>query len=237
MGRFTLKDLGQAVSLRGARDYLIRHGWRVFDHEDRLVCEGPDDDNGQPIRCILPPSESYADYPYRLKDLLVTLGALEERPAIDIAVEMARNSAVALTEELVAALLAGELQLAPGKTSSEAIEELKSLLHNVEQGSYPYFGKPLESVALLATRLSRLLVPNDAAGRFLSRVCQRFLAASGLTLQFAPTEYGELFAVARDDDPKAPERVLDWLAERVERGPSAKPQAGRQAAESPRDSA
>lgn len=218
MGRFTLRDLGQPVSLRGALDYLVRHGWRLSEELNRIVCAGPPDDSGNPIVCLLPPNESYSDCPLRLEDLIATLSAVEERPAVEIASEMAQRFDVkARGERSLADALFDEaarrgVELAPAEDPESAIQQLRSLLRSVELATAESHSWPvLREVALLATRLARLLPGVPAVAGLLAWICEVALAEGGILLRPSEQQVDELFATALADNPDAPDRVLDWL--------------------------
>ena len=171
MGGFSLRDLGYRISLAGARDYLVRHGWQLSEEQDRIVCAGPPDDDGQPIVCVLPPSESYGDFRLRLEDLIATLGVLEDRPAVEVAAEMSRgggrapSSAGSWADQLTDEYFVDRgLQIAPGRDVEESLNELRTLLRRVELGVFDYFGQPLPTVALMAVRLAGTVTGGVASG-------------------------------------------------------------------------
>ncbi len=229
MGRFGLRDFGQTISLRAAREYLVQRGWRIREDGVRLVCEGPNDDDGRPILQILPADESYADYPLRLEDLISTLSALEARPAIAIAADMALCEEPApsrtgsLAEDLAAELSRSRIEIAPGKEREEAIGKLRALLAGGELKTGQHYSiydfEPTQQAALLAAHFVRLVVVNRASQMLLWRLCHRVMAEVGLTLQLLPDEVEELWTLAASDDPDAPQNVAEWVAEHARRVP------------------
>jgi len=231
MGRFSLKDLGQPVLLRGAREYLIQHGWQVVDEENRVVCKGPSDDSGRPIVQILPPHESYADCGLRLEDLIAALAALEDRPAVEIAWEMSRgDQTTSLAQELIDGYTQLRLQPPPGRDPDEAFRQLRELAHSVQIAMAPHPLNPIREVAMLAARFPRLAASGDASRLYLGWACQRAFAAGGITLRLSPTECDELFAIACADSPDEPTNVFKWLNTRARTAnvtaPTAKHQGG-----------
>jgi len=222
MGRFSLKDLGQPVSLQGAREYLIRLGWQLIEEENRVVCKGPPDDSGRPIVQILPAHESYADCALRLEDLIAALAAMEDRPAVEIAREMCRGDKTtmeatrSLADELIDEFVRRGIQLAPGKDRQEAIGELRALLSEVEgHVTEGFLGPASRSVAILAARLARLIADDYGSRMYVGWACERALAAGRLTLRLSPREVDELFALARVDALDSPDEVFVWLDKRA----------------------
>jgi hypothetical protein len=88
------------VKVAGAKAYLLRHGWRPkpVPRPEVLLFEGPMADDGTPLTQVLPAAEHFSDYRMRMEDLIGTLGALENRYAVEILDEMlalpATNGAV-----------------------------------------------------------------------------------------------------------------------------------------------
>ena len=78
------------VTVAGAKAYLLDHGWcpRPFPRPEVLVFEGPLADDGTPIVLILPGSDIFVDYRMRMEELIGALGAIENRPAVEILTEM-----------------------------------------------------------------------------------------------------------------------------------------------------
>ena len=87
-GSFNLRDLGRTPTIPGVLIYLSLHGWTYRQNGLLIRCEGPTDDEGQPIVVFLPASEKYSDYPLRLEELIHILSLIEERPAVEIVHEM-----------------------------------------------------------------------------------------------------------------------------------------------------
>ncbi|HEX2988911.1 MAG TPA: hypothetical protein VHS06_12185 [Chloroflexota bacterium] len=250
MGRFTLRDLRQPISLRAARDYLAQHGWRIREDGQRLVCEGPADDESRPIVQFLPADESYSDYPLRLEDLISALSVLEERPAVEIAAEMARydesppSPAGLLAEELIAELGRSGIQLAPGKDLQQVVNELRPLMASTElaiqQGPLHDLATR-QQAALLAVRFVRLVAVNRASQMLLWWLCDRLLSAGGFRLSLLPEQVEELCRVASLDDALAPDEVLDWITRHARKVRSKKvemkgPVAGAKRPDPPADS-
>ena len=73
------------VTVAGAREYLLDHGWRPrpFPRPEVLVFEGPMSDEGRPFVLILPGSDIFVDYRMRIEELIGALGAIENRPAVE----------------------------------------------------------------------------------------------------------------------------------------------------------
>lgn len=80
----------ERVSVENVRTYLLGRGWRLqpFPGPELLVFEGPQDDDGEPITQVLPSSERLRDYRMRVADLIATLSVIEDRPAVDILIDM-----------------------------------------------------------------------------------------------------------------------------------------------------
>jgi hypothetical protein len=208
MGRFGLEDLGYTISLRAAREYLAQHGWRVLEDGLRLVCEGPPDDEGRPIVQFLPPDESYADYPLRLEELISTLRVLEDRPAVEIAAEMARY------DDLDEEFSRTGIRFAPGQDPKQAIDQLRALEASAELAIQRNRGDDLaawEEIALLAVRFVRLVTVNRASSVLLWRRCDRILAQARLRFSSSPELLDELCKRASEATPANLDEVYLWL--------------------------
>jgi hypothetical protein len=74
------------VTVGKARNYLLNRNWRLqpFAGPELLVFEGPNDDDGEPIIQVLPSSERLKDYRMRIEELIGSLSAIEDRPAVDV---------------------------------------------------------------------------------------------------------------------------------------------------------
>ena len=88
------------VRVAGAKAYLLDHGWRPkpFPRPEVLVFEKPMAHEGRLITLLLPAGEYLVDYQQAMVDLIGSLGAIENRYAVEILNEMlalpATNGAV-----------------------------------------------------------------------------------------------------------------------------------------------
>lgn len=72
------------------RAYMLCHGWQSqpFPGPELLVFGGLQDDDGEPIVQIVPSSERMSDFRVRTEELIGALSVIEDRPAVEILVEM-----------------------------------------------------------------------------------------------------------------------------------------------------
>ncbi len=84
----------RAVRVADVRSYLEARGWRSrpYPLPELLVFEGPPDDAGRPIVQVLPSSESLADYPQRVIELITALSVIEDRPPVEVLDDVLRQS-------------------------------------------------------------------------------------------------------------------------------------------------
>lgn len=84
----------RSIPLDDVADYLLEGGWRRVEHPNNklLVFEGPDDDDGKPIRLILPRRMDYQDSDVRLAEAINLIAAVEERSPTTLANELALNA-------------------------------------------------------------------------------------------------------------------------------------------------
>lgn len=83
------------IEIQHVTAYLGASGWRrraAFPRPEVLVFDGPDDDEGEPIEAVIPSSTRFSDFRRRLEDLLNTLSILEDRPPLEIALDMLNPS-------------------------------------------------------------------------------------------------------------------------------------------------
>ncbi len=88
-----------ALEVSDLTSYLGAKGWRRrdFPRDEVLVFSGPVDDEGEPVEVVFPASKQARDFQDRLRDVLTTLVALEERDGQSIVHEMLRPSFDRLT--------------------------------------------------------------------------------------------------------------------------------------------
>jgi len=220
MGYFSLKDLGQYISLQAALEYLARRNWTVRRDGPRIICEGPLDDNQQPIVKFLPAEESFADYPLRLEELIATLSLLEERPALKIACDMAEDVEIGhtATDSLMDAILEelkrNQEYLLPGQDIQRVIDELRPLIagaeHETQQQPISAWSAR-QQAALLASRFAKLIVNSPNSQWIIWRLSNLVLLKEGLQLQLLPEQLDEFYSLARADNPDDPEELLLWI--------------------------
>ena len=90
MNRSWIDPRIDGVTVAGARAYLLDHGWRPrpFPRPEVLVFEGLLADDGTPLVLILPGSDKFVDYRMRIEELIGALGAIENRPAVEVLTEI-----------------------------------------------------------------------------------------------------------------------------------------------------
>jgi hypothetical protein len=219
MGYFSLKDLGQTISLPAVLQYLTRNNWQTRREGMNIICEGPLDDNQRPIVKYLPVDESYSDYPSRLEELVAVLSILEERPAVEIAREMARSiehsipNGASLWEALIAELSRNTDYLLPGKDPKEVAMELRPILAKMDLPiQYDYFvGNVIEQAAFLASYITKNMNDSGTSKLVVWRLCELVLVQAGLHLTLSPDQLDIFYKLAREDDPDNPEKSRDWI--------------------------
>ena len=70
------------LSKQDVEMYIISHGWKQVDHPNQnlQVFAGVLDNDGQPIRLVLPRSNDLHDTPLRIYQAVQTISDIEERP-------------------------------------------------------------------------------------------------------------------------------------------------------------
>ena len=210
--RFRVKEFGRPISLRQTLSYLDSQGWKTRSDRGVIACEGPADDAGKPIIAFVPNDETCPDYPLRLEDLIFVLSTLEERPATEIAHEMANESESAADvhrsqrDDLIHILQ----QHVRGEASASVIEglakELRVLAENVELPSVGNVYVP--GVALFLAGCARILSPANEPKLLLWRLCEW----AGVRLRIpSPATLDKLHELALTDNPESPDTLLEWL--------------------------
>jgi hypothetical protein len=219
--RFSLKDFGPIIRLNSVTEWLRRTGWSVkADGKGGLLCEGPLDDDGNPITRILPQYESYGDYELRLEDLIATLAIIEERPASEIIREMACTTvpveeeptyAPPTVEELIAIVEGSIGSGLPEEQLRAIVPELTPILGSAELAASQTIVSDAfatQEAALVAVRLAKHLPRVEGAKLVLWRMCSRLL---GNKLALTPAELDEFYAMSVADSSDAPHETLVWL--------------------------
>lgn len=83
----------QTVRVPAIRNYMARKGWNLLPstRPQILVFEGPLDDDGQPIRQMVPALEQGNDYAPCVADLITNLARLEDRYAVEVLNDILRE--------------------------------------------------------------------------------------------------------------------------------------------------
>ena len=231
-GRFSLRDLGQPPLHEAVMEYLRAHGWRTQQEGQHVRCEGPPDDEGQPIVQFLPKSERYADYPLRLEDLISVLSVIEERPAMEIVREMVVSTpATAATGGSLTEAILDELQRsARGVLSDDErqrlTEELSTVLVKAELETEGIMNVSSRA-AWLVSRLARGLPDNARSQVLFGRLCVRLLAHFGLQPAGSLGDFVEFYGLSRLANPAAPDAVLTWIEEHYRPPSEVDPTAGK----------
>jgi hypothetical protein len=185
-----------------------------------IICEGPLDDNQRPIVKYLPADESYSDYLSRLEELVASLSILEERPAVEIAREMARSvkpslpPSGSLVDELITELERYADSLSPGKDPRQVAIELQPLLTNAElMIQQCHFDKKeaFQQAALLAARFTKIITAGTTLELLVWRLCDLVLAQVGLRLCLSTEQLNNFYSIAVTDDPNCPDELLVWI--------------------------
>lgn len=209
--RFRVKEFGRPISLRQALSYLDSRGWKTRSDHGLIVCEGPADDADKPITAFVPNDETCPDYPLRLEDLIFVLCTLEERPAAEIANEMADASEPVADarrsprDDLIHVLQQHVRGGEPPGSAEQLAKKLRLLAQNVDL--LPVFGNA-PGVALFLASCARILPPADEPKLLLWRLCEW----AGLQLQIpSPATLDELHELAFTDNLQSPDTLLEWL--------------------------
>lgn len=89
MNKISASDvIVQSISIGNFRDLLMRSGWKHIDHANDkiLLFEGPNDDEGKPLRLIIPRDHDLEDANTRLAEAL-NLFAVVHREPLDYVIE------------------------------------------------------------------------------------------------------------------------------------------------------
>lgn len=222
--RFRSREFGR-LPVSSVAEWLRRAGWSVkADGKGGLLCEGPLDDDGNPVTRTLPHDESYGDYDLRLEDLVATLAVLEERPALQIILEMAAVRAggqvVPPRIPLGASDLMEILRQSHGGVLSD--EQWRGLdralpppLENavlVASQARTFAGNTIEAVAVVAVRLAHLLPVIELTKLAPWRVCSRLLQDE---LALTPDSLDKFYEIAAADAPDDPQDTVEWLEHRL----------------------
>ena len=207
--RFRLSDFGQAISLGQVISYLGSNGWRTHVNEKPIRCEGPEDDAGAPIVVFIPGDETLRDYPLRLEDLIVLLSALEERPAVMVANDMAsvhshgesiRPTSVGLIDVLKKHIRSGKAE----RIAEQYSRTLVALAENVELA---LGGGKTMAVALLLDTYAKMQGEFEEPRLLLWRLAEW----AGIFLKDpTPAKLDELYQLAVHAAPES-DALFEWL--------------------------
>jgi hypothetical protein len=237
--RFRVKEFGRPISLRQALSYLDSRGWTTRNDRGLIACEGSADDAGKPIIAFIPNDETCPDYPLRLEDLIFVLSTLEERPAAEIANEMAEASEPTAekrrsqTDDLIHILKQHVRGGQSAGLAQQLAKQLRVLAENVEltliAGNASFQG-----AALFLAGCARILSPANEPRQFMRRLREwagvrlriappatldepklllwRLCEWAGLKLRLSsPAMLDKLYELALTEDPKSPDTLLEWL--------------------------
>jgi hypothetical protein len=218
MGYFSLKDLGQTISLPAVLEYLTRNNWQTRREGMNIICEGPLDDNQRPIVKYLPADELFSDYPLRLEELVSILSILEDRPAVEVARELAYSVTPSLPpkdsfcDELIIELERYAVRLKPGDAPKQFDMELREILHNMElriQEESIVGGMVIYQAAFLASRVAKHKLLGMPL--FIWRLCEIVLKSISLQLRLLPDQLDEFYDLALRVNPNNPDELRDWI--------------------------
>ena len=84
------------LSEQDVKRYIISHGWKQVDHPNKKlqVFAGVLDNDGQPIRLVLPRSNDLHDTPLRIYQAVQTISDIEERPIHLVVADIEKVKAV-----------------------------------------------------------------------------------------------------------------------------------------------
>lgn len=90
-----IQQLFAIIPLRRVKLYLERNGWRQAPHADPRVTQygSPDREGAEPCKVLLVESEEHPAYRRYLPNLIFAVSVFEDRPAYDIALELAEREA------------------------------------------------------------------------------------------------------------------------------------------------
>jgi hypothetical protein len=76
----------ESLDLEKLSAYVRQAGWKLLDHPNQKlqVFQGPDDDDGLPIKLVLPQSRHFWDSPIMLTKAVNLLAEIEERSPNEI---------------------------------------------------------------------------------------------------------------------------------------------------------
>jgi hypothetical protein len=84
------------LSKQDVERYIISHGWKQVEHPNKKlqVFTGVVDNDGQPIRLVLPVSNDLKDTPLRIYQAVQTIADIEERPIHLVVTDIEKVKAV-----------------------------------------------------------------------------------------------------------------------------------------------
>ena len=83
-------DIELNLRKQDVEKYLLLHGWQEVDHPNKRmqVFDGVLDDEGQPIRLVLPVTEHFRDTTLRIYQAVQTIAGVEDRPITAVAADI-----------------------------------------------------------------------------------------------------------------------------------------------------
>jgi hypothetical protein len=72
--------------------YLLLHGWQQVEHPNKRmqVFDGELDDEGKPIRLVLPVTEEFSDTTLRIYQAVQTIAGVEDRSIAAVAADISK---------------------------------------------------------------------------------------------------------------------------------------------------
>lgn len=133
------------IDVQHVTAYLGGTGWTRradFPRPELLVFDGPMDDDGEPIQAVIPSSTELSDFRRRLADLLNALSVLEDRPALEIALDMLNPSVDRVRARVLSEIASsGSLPLPFASVLLDSLRELVTAAACAEEDPRPFYAK------------------------------------------------------------------------------------------------
>lgn len=83
-------DIELNLRKQDVEKYLLLHGWQQVEHPNKKmqVFDGVLDDEGQPIRLVLPVTERFRDATLRIYQAVQTIAGVEDRSIASVAADI-----------------------------------------------------------------------------------------------------------------------------------------------------
>lgn len=132
-------DVPHVTAYLGASNWTRRAD---FPRKELIVFDGPADDSGEPIQAVFPSSTRFSDFRRRLVDLLDALSVIEDRPAMEIALDMLNPSVDRVRARVISEFASsGSIPLTYASVLVKGLRELVVAAVCAEDEPRPFYAK------------------------------------------------------------------------------------------------